>query len=243
VDATVAILTAEVNELISYWEVTNQPEMSGIHRFWELIERTPSLRSAQFDMMERLAQVAAQAMAARAGVNPDDPEPQVAADALLSLWRIVYRAIYRYSDGTRTPAEVREAVLAEGQRAARLIDTGLWSFGMAVQGARSREQLKAAAEASNEARKQVLVAIKQARAAWRVIKSELDHHAHDERGGHHQGRSAQQTRQARLQAMQAGQQARQAGQQARRAAQQARAEVQRAAHQRRRGPRPTASDS
>jgi hypothetical protein len=118
-------------------------------------------------------------MAARAGVDPDDPEPQIAADALLGLWRVQYRAMRKYSDGTRSAAEVRDRVLDEVRRAARLIDTGLWSFGMVVQGSNGREQLKAAAEAANEARKQVVTAIKQARGAWRQVVAEA--HRHEER--------------------------------------------------------------
>jgi hypothetical protein len=84
----------------------------------------------------------------------------------------MFRATRKYSDGARSPAEVRDQVLAEVRRAARLIDTGLWSFGMAVQGSNGREQLKAAADAASEARKQVLTAIKQAREAWRQVVAE-----------------------------------------------------------------------
>jgi hypothetical protein len=116
-------------------------------------------------------------MAARAGVDPDDPEPQIAAGALLGLWRVQYRAMRKYSDGTRSLAEVQDQVLAEVRRAARLIDTGLWSFGMAVQGSDGREQFKAAANSANEARKQVLAAIKQARDAWRQV---AEAHRHEE---------------------------------------------------------------
>ena len=135
-------------------------------------------------MMDRLVQVAAQAMAARAGVDPEDPEPQIAADALLGpVAGPVPGHRRKYSDGTRSPAEVRDAVIAEVRRAARLIDTGLWSFGMAVQGSNGREQLKAAAEAANEARKQVVAAIKQARDAWRQVVT--DAHRDEEHGGHH----------------------------------------------------------
>ena len=79
-------------------------------------------------------------------------------------------------------AEVRDRVLDEVRRAARLIDTGLWSFGMVVQGNNGREQLKAAAEAANEARKQVVTAIKQARGAWRQVVAEA--HRHEESRGH-----------------------------------------------------------
>ena len=109
------------------------------------IESTPSLRAAQRDMMDRLVQVAAEAMAARAGVDPDDPEPQIAAHAILGLWRVQFRPwqVLRRQSHRR---EVRDAVIDDVRRAARLIDTGLWSFGMAVQGSNSREQFKTAAK-------------------------------------------------------------------------------------------------
>jgi hypothetical protein len=148
-----------------------------MRRFSELFERTPSLRAAQQDMMQRLVEAAAQAMAARAGMDPEDPEPQIAADALIGLWRVQFRALKKYSDGTRPPYEVRDLVIAEVRRAARLIDTGLWSFGAAVQGTDGREQLVAAAESANEARKQVVIAIRQARRAWRQVMAE----AHQDR--------------------------------------------------------------
>ena len=44
------------------------------------------------------------------------------------LWRIQFQALSRYLDGTRTPAQVHQAVTADVHRAARLIDTGLSSF-------------------------------------------------------------------------------------------------------------------
>jgi AcrR family transcriptional regulator len=180
IDSALVLIADEVSQLYGRpGEERGQAlDLGMIHRFYELFERTPSLRAAQGDMMERLIEVAAQAMASRAGVDPDDPEPQIAADALMGLWRVMYRATRRYSDGTRSPAEVRDQVLAEVRRAARLIDTGLWSFGMAVQGGNGCEQLKAAAESANEARKQVVAAIKQARDAWRQVVTEA--HRHEE---------------------------------------------------------------
>jgi AcrR family transcriptional regulator len=158
-------------------------DVSVIRRFAELIEQTPTLRAAQRDMMDRLVQVAAAAMAARAGVNPDDPEPQIAATAILGLWRVQLRSMQAYSDGTRSAADVRMAVLSDVRRAARLIDTGLWAFGLIVQGSDGREQLRAAADSANEARKQVLSAIGQARDAWRQVKAAAPRHEreHDRR--------------------------------------------------------------
>src|SRR3984957_13874094 len=54
-------------------------------RFGDLIRATPSLRAYQADMTERAASVAAEVLAARARMTADDPEPQIAARALLGL--------------------------------------------------------------------------------------------------------------------------------------------------------------
>jgi AcrR family transcriptional regulator len=151
------------------------PEI-GIRRFAELIEETPSLRAAQRDLMDRLVQVAAEALADRVGVNPEDPEPQAAAHALLGLWRIQFHAMHAYSDGTMSAQEVRDKVAADVRRAARVINTGLWGFSMVVQGFNGRDQLRVAGEAANEARKQMLTAIKQAKIAWRQVKAEHQRH-------------------------------------------------------------------
>ncbi|MGA7834509.1 MAG: TetR family transcriptional regulator [Acidimicrobiales bacterium] len=174
VDAVVEVLTDELDRLIAYLTTTNASVMPEVLQFNELIERTPSLRAYRTDMLERFARVAAESMAVRAGVNPTDPEPQIAADALVGLWRVFYRAVLKYSTESQNPSELREAVLDEVRRAARLIDTGLWSFATVVQGSNGRAQFKAAADASNEARKQVMLAMKQARDAWRALKSEME---------------------------------------------------------------------
>jgi AcrR family transcriptional regulator len=180
IQAALELIAAELSRMYDHWgEDHHRPDdLTMIRRFAEMLENTPPLRAAQRDMMDRLVDVAAESMAARAGVDPDDPEPQIAADALLGLWRVQYRAMRKYSDGKRSAAEVRDRVLDEVRRAARLIDTGLWSFGMVVQGSNGREQLKAAAEAASEARKQVVTAIKQARGAWRQVVAEA--HRHEE---------------------------------------------------------------
>jgi AcrR family transcriptional regulator len=186
VDAAVELIVDDMHQLYDHWgEDPGQPaDVTMIRRFVELVEQTPDLRAAQRDMMDRLVEVAAAGMAARAGVDPEDPEPQIAADALIGLWRVQSRAMRKYADGTHSPAELRDLVIAEVRRAARLIDTGLWSFGMAVQGSNGREQLKVAAESANVARKQVMAAIKQARDAWRIVAAEAKGH---EEWGHHGG--------------------------------------------------------
>jgi AcrR family transcriptional regulator len=180
VEAMVTIIKSRLRQLISYAELAGHHDMSMIQRFAELIDRTPSLKTAQMDMTERVAQVAARAMAQRAGIDPDDPEPQIAADSLLGLWRVYFRASFKYAEEGTSLEQFEQSVLDDVQRAARLIDTGLWSFSVAVQGTKSRDQLKIAAEASDEARKKVVSAIKQAKSAWRQIEAELKSQASSE---------------------------------------------------------------
>jgi AcrR family transcriptional regulator len=192
IEAAVGVIVEDVRRFYRQWEGEPDFDLTSIRRFSALVETTPSLRAAQRDMMDRLVQVAADAMAARAGMDPADPEPQIAAHAMLGLWRVQFTAQRKYSDGSLPLAEVRAAVIAEVRRAARLIDTGLWSFGLAVQGSSGREQFKAAAESANEARKQVMLAIRQARDAWRQVMADAQvaEHAHDHRGPHRSARAA-----------------------------------------------------
>jgi AcrR family transcriptional regulator len=177
VESVVTIIVAELERMFDSWDDADQSfDFTMIRRFSELVQQTPALRAAQMEMMERVMQAAAAAMAARAGVNPEDPEPQIAAHALGGLWHVMYLTVARYSDGSHSVREMKDAVIADVRRAARLIDTGLWSFGLAVQGSNGREQVRLAAESANEARKQVLSAIRQARRAWQLIKAEQHEH-------------------------------------------------------------------
>jgi len=129
VQAALRILDRELDEITSWLAAQDVPELAGaaIRRFGTLIQDTPALRGYQSDMMDQFVAVAAEVVAKRGGMSPADPEPQIAATALLGLWRIQFHALSRYLDGTRTPAQLHEAVEADVHRAARLIDSGLGS--------------------------------------------------------------------------------------------------------------------
>jgi AcrR family transcriptional regulator len=113
-----------------------------ILRFGDLIRATPSLRAYQSDMTGQFVSVAAEVLAARAGMSADDPEPQVAARALLGLWHVQAESLRKHldGDGAPAPARVRELVTADVRRAARLIDSGLRSF--ATRGGRDDEEAR-----------------------------------------------------------------------------------------------------
>jgi len=130
VEAALRILDHELGAMTSWLATQDDPARAGamIRRFGALIQATPSLRAHQSDMMDQYVAVAAATLAERAGMSADDPEPQIAAAALLGLWRIQFQSLSKYLDGTRTPAQVHQAVTADVHRAAQLIDTGLASL-------------------------------------------------------------------------------------------------------------------
>ncbi len=130
VAAALRILDDELSALTAWLAAQDDPGQAGaaIRRFGALIQATPSLRAYQSDMMDQFVGVAAAILARRAGMNPDDPEPQIAATALLGLWRIQFQSLSKYLDGIRTPTQVHQAVTADVRRAAQLINTGLSSF-------------------------------------------------------------------------------------------------------------------
>ena len=129
-EAALDVLTGELDALLS-WLVA-QPDLAEasarIQHFTALVLATPSLRAHHRDLTEQLVAVAAQALAARTGSAEDDPLCQVAAAALLGLWRVQSSALRRHLDGARTPDQVRQAVTAEVRGAARLLDSGLAGF-------------------------------------------------------------------------------------------------------------------
>jgi AcrR family transcriptional regulator len=130
VEAALRILDGELSGMTAMLASQDDPAeaIARMKRFGDLIHGTPSLRAYQSDMMDQFVTVASEILAAQARMSPDDPEPRIAATALLGLWRIQFQALSKYLDGTRTPAQIHQAVSTEVNRAAQLIDTGLRSF-------------------------------------------------------------------------------------------------------------------
>jgi AcrR family transcriptional regulator len=131
VDAVLRILADELGALTAWLRA--QPDLAdasaSVRRFGELIASTPALRSYQSDTLSGLTIVAAQALAGRYCLSPDDPQPQIAAIALLGLWQIQFRALGKHLDRTATPDQVENAVSGEVERAGQLIAAGLRTLG------------------------------------------------------------------------------------------------------------------
>jgi AcrR family transcriptional regulator len=128
VEATLRILDRELSAMTSFLASQEDPDEAAraIRRFGDLIRATPSLRAYQSDMMDQFVGVATEILAARAGMTADDPEPQIAARALLGLWRVQAESPRRHLDAP--PAPIHDLVTADVRRAARLLEGGLRSF-------------------------------------------------------------------------------------------------------------------
>src|SRR6266567_1804114 len=87
-----------------------------VRRFGDLLRGTPSLRAYRSDMMDRCVAAVGGALAARVGLAVEDPEPQIAARALLGLWRVQADSLHRHLTDGCPPAEVHDAVMADVHR-------------------------------------------------------------------------------------------------------------------------------
>jgi AcrR family transcriptional regulator len=166
---TEAVVRA-LKEDMSRYDHTPDELVAFTPSFGEMIDSTPALRAAWLEVHDRLAAVARDELAAQAEVDPKDPEPMIAGRALAGLAEVVFESRNRHIQlGLRREA-LRDAVTADLERAARLLETGLWSFNLLARGARAKSQALEAAKAADEARAQVVKALKQARAAWTEVR-------------------------------------------------------------------------
>jgi AcrR family transcriptional regulator len=171
--------------------------------FNEMVAATPALRAAWLDLQGRLVAVATEELAVLADVDPRDPEPMVAARAIVGLTDLSFASRVRHIEQGLRGTELRDAVLGDLERAARLLDAGLWSFNLLTQQARTRQQMREAAAAAEDARRQVLDALRRARTAWHDLtrRSRADSgrprsSAAPARAGSHQSRAEASSQQA-----------------------------------------------
>ena len=127
VDTVLRILAGELAALTGWLEAQSDPHdaAESVRLFGRLIATTPALRAYQNDTMNQLVMTTAGLLASRAGLSADDPEPQIAASALIGLWGVHFTALGKYLDGARPAAAVYVAVTADVESAAQLIRGGL----------------------------------------------------------------------------------------------------------------------
>jgi AcrR family transcriptional regulator len=146
--------------------------MDFLVRFAEMIRGTPTLRSAWGEHRHKMVETLTAILAQEAGIDPRDPEPISVARALVSLLELMFDSQMRHlADGVKAE-DLQAAVEADLDRAARLLDTGLWSFVLMVEGRKTKDQLRDAAVAAEQARQQVLRALRDAKQAFREIRGE-----------------------------------------------------------------------
>ncbi len=104
VEAAVHTISEDMTRMLHYWDdgPDSSPDLGLFRRFRDMLENTPSLRAAQREMMDRLVEVAAHTMAERAGIDPEEPEPLITANAIMGLWRVQFTAMHKYADGTKS---------------------------------------------------------------------------------------------------------------------------------------------
>jgi MftR C-terminal domain len=90
IEAALRLLDDELTSITSWLAEQGDPVEAAakFRRFGDLIQATPSLWACQRDMTDQLSTDAAQVLARRIGTDDDDPEPQIAARALLELWHV-----------------------------------------------------------------------------------------------------------------------------------------------------------
>jgi AcrR family transcriptional regulator len=129
-DAALGVLESELKSWTAWFaRRSNAIEASArVRRFVDLVQATPSLRAYERDVTDELVVGAARVLAGRIGADPDDPEPQIAAGAILDLWRVQGRSLRRHLDGTFSAAQIHKLVSRDVQRAARLLTAGMATF-------------------------------------------------------------------------------------------------------------------
>ncbi len=130
VQAALGILADELGGLTSWLAAQDDPVAACalFQRFGTMIRATPALRAHQRDVTEQLIAVAADILARRVGMNTDDPEPLIAATAIVGLWQVQSHSLRKHVDGGHTPADIFRAVTDDVERAGNLIDAGLLSL-------------------------------------------------------------------------------------------------------------------
>jgi AcrR family transcriptional regulator len=129
IGAVVDALAQQLRQLLHAGGNANQwATLEAIHRFGELIRATPDLRAHYSARKDTYTFAAAAQLAARFGLEPDDPQLAIAATAIIGLWQLQGDALFRATGTERTLARVAHRVDADLRAGADLIARGLDAF-------------------------------------------------------------------------------------------------------------------
>lgn len=143
-----------------------------VRAFSDMVRNTPALQSAWGEHRHRTVERLTEVLGDELGVDPREPEVLTAARALVSLMELFFDSQFRHIDAGLTGERLAVAIEADLDRGVRLLDTGFWSLHLMVEGRRTKDQLKDAALVAEQARQQVMAALRDAKRAWREIRAE-----------------------------------------------------------------------
>jgi AcrR family transcriptional regulator len=129
-EAALGILATEMDGLLAWLADQDDPvaACASFRRFGALVHSTAALRAHQHEMADRLTEAVAEKLATRWGMAPQSPETQMAAAGIVGLWRTQAMSLGSHLDGRRTIRSIRQAVLSDVARAARVLELGLRSL-------------------------------------------------------------------------------------------------------------------
>jgi AcrR family transcriptional regulator len=172
VTPTAALVAALKEDSSRFYGMLAAEQLPRMEEFSAMVRGTPALRAAWSEHRHHMVAALTQVLADELKVDDTTPEPLVAARALIGLVELLYDSRLRHSSAGRRPDEVAALVDADIDRGARLLDTGMWSLQLMVEGRRSKDQIREAAALAEQARRQVLVAVRDAKRAWKEIRDE-----------------------------------------------------------------------
>jgi AcrR family transcriptional regulator len=239
VSPSAALVAALKEDSKRFYEMMPADRLPDVQNFSAMVRGTPALRAAWSEHRHAMVSALTRVLADELQVDDLTPEPLVAARALTGLVELVYDSRLRHANAGASPLEVLELVDADIDRGARLLDTGIWSLQLMVEGRRNKDQMREAAAVAEHARQQVLTALRSAKRSWkdardeaRVAGREVAREVAREARVHAAQAARQAAQEAKRAGHQAGHQARQqAGQAAREAAREARQQAGQAARE------------
>lgn len=165
---TAALVAAIRAEGRRFLQAVSPEATARLEQFSAMVRGTPALRAAWSEHRHALVAALTAVLAAELQVDEADPEPLVAARALAGLLELFYDSRLRHG-GAGRPEEQLALISADLDRGARLLDTGMWSLQLMIEGRRTHEQIQDAAAAAERARRQVMAAVREAKRAWKQI--------------------------------------------------------------------------
>ncbi|RKR74731.1 TetR family transcriptional regulator [Frondihabitans australicus] len=122
-DAVLDAIRREIDQLATTSPTATSGDdlIRGIRGFVSLVAATPALRAVVAERSEALTTSAAEALSRRNGLPPTHPENQVAAGALISLWRIHLTGLLEHGRTSSNLTELRRRTMADVDRGAALV--------------------------------------------------------------------------------------------------------------------------